>query len=100
MRSGAHIVEVAQSAGVTRGVVQRWLTDPELHVLWTTARLDQLRTHHLTSIHEALTSGVASRQELRLKANAAYLWFQRNEPEILEGLIPRSLEDKQLPLWK
>lgn len=99
MRSGADIAEVAQVAGVTRSVVQRWLMDPQLHALWTTTRRDQLRSRHAAAIHDALVTGVASRQELRLRAGAAYLWFQRNEPELLERLVPRSRADRQLSLW-
>lgn len=99
MLSGADIAEVARSAGVTRTVVQRWLTDPNLHTLWTSIRLDQLRAKHSAAVQEALATGIKSRQELRLKAGAAYLWFHRNEPEVLERLAPRSREDRQLPLW-
>lgn len=99
MRSGEDIVKVAQAAGVTRAVVQRWLMDPQLHALWTSTRLEQLRTKHTDAIQAALATGIKSRQELRQRANAAYLWFQRNAPEALRTLLPRSREDKQLLLW-
>jgi hypothetical protein len=99
MRTGEDIFKVAQAAGVTRTVVERWLMDPQLHALWTSIRLDRLRSRHQAAIHNALATGVRSRQELRLKAGAAYLWLQRNEPEMLERLAPRSREDRQLPLW-
>lgn len=99
MRSGADIAEVARSAGVTRTVVQRWLMDPSLHTLWASIRLEQLREKHNAAIQDALATGIKSRQELRLKAGAAYLWLKRNEPEVLERLAPRSREDRQLPLW-
>lgn len=99
MRLGHDMSDIARAGGVTRSVVQRWLMDPDLHTLWIAARRAALFSSHESAIRAVLAAGITTRQELRLRASASYLWFQRNEPELLERLLPRSRADKQIPLW-
>lgn len=99
MESGMEILEIAQLAGVSRTIVQRWLCDPQLHQVWTTAKYQILRDKHETSIRSAMASGAKTRLQLRLTANAAYQWFRKNDLSWLEGLLPSLAPDKQLPLW-
>ncbi|MEZ5707578.1 MAG: TniQ family protein [Burkholderiaceae bacterium] len=96
--SGEEIRAIAYQAGVSRSVVQRWLKDPEVHQVWHLARRGRTRERHMTSIREALTSEPPSRHALRVRASAAYQWFQRNEPDVLETLLPERMVF-QLPLW-
>ena len=96
--SGEEIRAIANQAGVSRSVVQRWLEDPEVHQVWHLARWGKTRERHLASIREALISEPPSRHALRVRASAAYQWFQKNEPAVLETLLPARMV-LQLPLW-
>jgi len=99
MRHGHDISDIARAGGVTRSVVQRWLMDPVLHTQWIAARRAALFASHESAIRAVLAAGITTRQDLRLRASASYLWFQRNEPELLERLLPRSRADRQISLW-
>jgi len=99
VESGMEIVEIAQQAGVSKSVVQRWLCDPNLHKVWSTAKYRNLRDRHETAIRSAISAGAHSRLHLRLTANAAFQWFRNNDRDWLESLLPRQSHEKQLPLW-
>ena len=99
MESGMEILEIAQLAGVSRTIVQRWLCDPLLHQVWATAKYQILRNKHETSIRSAMATGAKTRLQLRLAANAAYQWFRKNDRTWLDSLLPSQAPDKQLPLW-
>lgn len=99
IESGMEILEIAQLAGVTRTIVQRWLCDPQLHRFWTAAKHKNLWNRHESSIRSAIASGAKTRLQLRLAANAAYQWFQKNDRLWLENLLPSLAPNKQLSLW-
>lgn len=100
MESGMEIVEIARQAGVTRTIVQRWLSDPQLHQVWSSAKYQNLWNRHEAAIRSAIASGATTRLQIRLAANAAYQWFQKNDKTWLESLLPSLVPNKQLSLWQ
>ena len=100
MESGMEIEAIARQAGVTRTIVQRWLTDPHLHQVWSSAKNQNLWHRHGEAIRSAIASGATTRLQIRLAANAAYQWFQKNDRSWLESLLPSLAPNKQLSLWQ
>lgn len=96
---GAAIRDISARMEVSRAVVQRWLSDPAVNEAWHLARRRNLRGKHEASIIAALSNGASTRQALKTRSSAAYQWFQRNEPAFLDGVLPPSLSQQQIPLW-
>lgn len=95
---GAPIQAICQRQQLSRSVVQRWLTDPDVHATWSSARKRNIRNRHEESISSALSAGIQTRLGLKVHANAAFQWFQINDPEYLDQILKRDFNHLQLTL--
>lgn len=96
---GDSITDISTRLNLSRSVVQRWLMNPDVHDIWSSARRLNIRTRHEEALNAACSPDCKNRQELKRRASGAYQWFMRNEPDHLESLFLSNQTSKQLPLF-